>query len=50
MPVTLQEAPLLLAMIMQNFQVELVAGQEIKPTPLATLRPKPAIWARLKPR
>ena len=50
MPFTLQEAPLLLAMIMQNFQVELVAGQEIKPTPLATLRPKPAIWARLKPR
>jgi cytochrome P450 len=50
MPFTQQEAPLLLAMIMQNFQVDLVPGQEVKPTPLATLRPRPAIWARLKAR
>lgn len=50
MPFTLQEAPLILAMIMQNYQVELVAGQEVRPTPLATLRPKPAIWAHVKAR
>ena len=50
MPFTQQEAPLLLAMILQNFQVDLVAGQTVKPTPLATLRPKPGVWARLKAR
>jgi cytochrome P450 len=48
MPFTLLEAPLILAMMFQTFRLELVPGQHVRPTPLATLRPKPAIWMQLR--
>jgi cytochrome P450 len=44
------EAQLIVAAIAQRFRVELVSGQEIRPEPLITLRPKPGIRATLKTR
>ena len=44
------EAQLIVAAIAQRFRVELVPGQEIRPEPLITLRPKPGIRATLKTR
>ena len=49
MPFTYLEAPLLLTMILQNFsQLKLLPGQEIRPIPMATLRPHPAVWVSIK--
>ena len=41
------EAQLIVASIAQRFRVELVPGQEIRPEPLITLRPKPGIRATI---
>lgn len=49
MSFTLLEAPLLLSMILQHFRLEPVLGQVVKPTPQATLRPKPGVFMRIKP-
>jgi cytochrome P450 len=44
------EAQLILAAIARRWRVELLPGQRITPEALITLRPKPAIRARLLPR
>lgn len=44
------EAQLIVASIAQRFRVELVPGQEIRPEPLITLRPKPGIRAVIRQR
>ena len=41
------EAVLLLAAIAQRFRLELVPGQQIRPTPYVTLRPEPGMRMRL---
>lgn len=46
----MMEANLLLATIMQHYDVELLPGQKIEPEPLITLRPKHGIRMRLKHR
>jgi cytochrome P450 len=46
----LMEAPLLLTMIMQNFQLELIKDQVFELKPVATLRPQPALWMKVLPR
>jgi cytochrome P450 len=48
-PFALMEAPLILSMLMQRFRLSLVPGQDIHPQPVASLRPKPAIWMQFKP-
>jgi cytochrome P450 len=45
----LMESPLLLTMIMQNFQLELIQDQAFKLKPVATLRPQPSLWMKLLP-
>ena len=42
------EAQLIVASIAQRYQIELVPGQKIEPEPLITLRPAPAIRARIR--
>ena len=41
------ETVLLLAAIAQRFRLELVPGQQIRPTPYVTLRPEPGMRMRL---
>lgn len=47
-PFAMMEAALLLSMAMQRFRFKLVPGQMVIPQPLATLRPKPAVWVLLE--
>ena len=44
------EAQLIIASIAQRFQIEVMNGEAIRPEPLITLRPTPAIRARLRRR
>jgi cytochrome P450 len=44
------EAQLIVAAVAQRFHIELVPGQEIRPEPLITLRPKPGIRATIRKR
>lgn len=44
----LMEAPLILAMFMQRFRYTLLNPREVRPTPVATLRPRPSLIARLQ--
>jgi cytochrome P450 len=46
----MMEAQLIVAAVAQRYRVELEPNQEIRPEPLITLRPSPAIRARLKKR
>ena len=46
----MMEAPLILSMLMRRFHLTMTPGQQIHPQPVATLRPKPAIWMNLTPR
>ena len=48
-PFALMEAPLILAMLMRRFRLNLAPGQHVHPQPVASLRPKPAIWMHFKP-
>jgi cytochrome P450 len=49
-PFALLEGPLVLATILQHFQVEVLPGQAVVPDPTFTLRPKYGIKVRLWPR
>jgi cytochrome P450 len=44
----LMEAPALLAMIMQRYQLKLVPGYTLKAQPAATLRPRPGVYMNVK--
>ncbi|MGQ9902933.1 MAG: cytochrome P450 [Anaerolineae bacterium] len=44
----LMEARLILAAIVQRFELELAPGQSIQPEPLVTLRPNPGVRVRLR--
>ena len=44
------EAQLIVAAVARRFRIELVPGQEIRPEPLITLRPKPGMRAMLRKR
>jgi cytochrome P450 len=44
------EATLILAMIVQRYELELVAGQVVEPQPVVTLRPRHGIRMRIRPR
>lgn len=44
------EAQLIVAAIAQRFRIEVVPGQEIRPEPLITLRPRPGIRAAIRKR
>ncbi|MBI1277320.1 MAG: cytochrome P450 [Anaerolineaceae bacterium] len=46
----MMEAQLILATILQRYQLSLVPGQDIKPNPLVTLRPQPDIQMSLTKR
>jgi cytochrome P450 len=46
----MMEAPLILSLMMRRFRLELAPGQQIHPQPVATLRPKPAVWMHFNPR
>ena len=43
----MMEAPIILSLLMRRFRLSLVPGQNIRPQPVATLRPKPALWMNL---
>ena len=45
----LMEAPTLLAMIMQNFQLELAGDYPVRSQPMTTLRPRPGVFMRIRP-
>ncbi|HEY2434441.1 MAG TPA: cytochrome P450 [Vicinamibacterales bacterium] len=42
------EAQLIVAAVARRFRVALLPGQDIRPEPLITLRPSPAVYARLE--
>jgi len=44
------EAQLLMTIILQHFRVELVDGIKVKPTPIATLQPRPGVFVYLEKR
>ncbi|MFN7034770.1 MAG: cytochrome P450 [Bellilinea sp.] len=44
------EAQLLMTIILQRFRVELVEGIKVKPTPIATLQPRPGVFVYLEKR
>ncbi|MFZ6019164.1 MAG: cytochrome P450, partial [Chloroflexota bacterium] len=44
------EAQLLMTIILQHFRVELVEGIKVKPTPIATLQPRPGVFVYLEKR
>ena len=43
----MMEAPIILSLLMRRFRLSLVPGQNTRPQPVATLRPKPALWMNL---
>jgi len=45
----LMEMQIVIAMLLQNFDIEPVAGKKVTTEPLITLRPKNGIWLKLKP-
>ena len=46
----MMEMQLVLAMVLQRFRVDLVAGQQVIAEPRVTLRPKHGLFVNLKPR
>jgi cytochrome P450 len=44
------EAPLILASIVQRFDLDLAGSDEVTPDPRLSLRPRGTVWMRLKPR
>ncbi|HZW02487.1 MAG TPA: cytochrome P450 [Anaerolineaceae bacterium] len=46
----LTEAQLVLARVLQRFRLHLIAGVEVRPTPIATLQPRPGVPMTLEPR
>ena len=46
----LMEGPLLLAMIAQNYELDLVPGRSIEREVAVTMRPREGLYARLRPR
>lgn len=46
----LTEGVLILAMMVQSFELALAPGKTVEATPVATLRPKPGVWMYLRER
>lgn len=49
-PFAMMEAQIVLATIARRYDLDLVPGQHITPEPLVTLRPKPRVLVRVRPR